>query len=278
MLRVTPSYLPSDGDAATAAVVHRIVDEATVEVPSALLVGASDIMVVTTYTAAYPSLQSLGEAVSAFFHSAVSAIGSAVELGPGRGVLSVWPTVASLPAGTVIPKGWPVYISRSAQVNADRIGDVGTLIAAMFRLPQVQCDPRCVYPHHATSTIGIAANDQFFLTKAAVAANPAMVPLLYAGMGEALVHYSLSSSFSPNDLLALYHSSGLGIYTRIPVSWHGSNNSGATLNHVPYGVIRQVFTDSGVTMISMPRESTAYSLAAQPFLVAQVWFWGQPCL
>ena len=96
------------------------------------------------------------------------------------------------------------------------------------------------------------------------------MPVIYRGPAEALVHVSLSSTFSAGDLYAMYIAkensldASVNRALKFPVSWHGSHVTGQTRCQIPYGTIRKVYTASGVTMIQSQHTDADYSLAAQP--------------
>lgn len=284
-MRVVPSFLPDTGATLTTAIVHRIVDEASVEgLTDGMVFSTVGIVVGSAYTAVLPSLQFIGTEPKAVMHTAASFYPAQLAFGmlASRDMEGYWDKRSGA-GNQSIPVGWVVSVPHNDQVFADTPAFTGQRIAESHWVPFISGDPRIVYPHWTSSTgggRGMLPGDPCFINLQAVT-NNGYTRLCTIGFCDALVHYSLSSSFSPGDIYALYHSNndiGIAQKTRVPISWHGSNTSGVTLAFLPYGLIRQVFTASGVTNIALPQESTAYSLGPQPFYVARIWFWGQPCL
>ncbi len=281
-MRIVPGYLPDTGATLTTALMHRIVDEATVTLGVVAPVTVAGIVAGSSYTAVLPSLQVLNgntavfvaETAASFYPNSLS-----VNIGAGNDMIVLW-TKRSGPGTQVLPVGWPARIPRNDQVFADSSTYKGTQIAGFNYIPWVTGDPRLTDPKWGFSTFDVLTGFPATINLQAIT-NSGYGVVRTIGMVDALVHYSLSSSFSPGDIYALYHSNsdiGIAQPTVIPISWHASKYSGVTMPFVPYGLIRQVYTASGTTSIAMPQESTAYSLGPQPFYVARVWFWGRPCL
>lgn len=286
-MRVVPSFLLDTGATLSAAQVHAVVDNAEVYdlLEEDIDLSQAGILVGTTYTAILPSAQVLSGEPVAVFHTGASMYPASLYFGiaAGKHEMAAHWHQRSGPGVQSVPVGWPICIPHNDQVWGDSLLFQGQEIADYHLVPYISADPRLVYPHWTSSTgggKGMLPGDPVFINMQAVTAI-GYTKVLTLGFADALVHYSLSSSFSPGDLYALYHSDnamGVSVKTRVPISWHGSNHSGVTMSFLPYGLIRKVFTDSGVTNVAMPVESTIYSLAAQPFFVARVWFWGSPSI
>jgi hypothetical protein len=282
-MRVVPTFIPETGDTLSAAVLHRIVDEAIVQDIVLGAGGSTGIIVASAYTAVLPSLQLLSGGNPQYVaNSAVSFHPASLSLGLGacNDMVVYWDKAGGAGTQTVLP-GWPVYLSWNTQTWTLSTGLQEITAAGQHYIPRVGADLRMIDTAWALSgyngirPIGV----NFINLKPVVNAGYGVVRTI--GMCDAFVHYSLSSSFSPGDLYAFYYNKtdiGLSIPTSVPISWHGSRASGVTACQVPYGVIRQVYTTSGVTNIAPPMESTTYSLGPQPFYVARIWFWGSPCL
>lgn len=330
-MRVIPTYLPDTGTELSPALIHRIVDEASVQDISFVVTTDAAIATGTAYTALIPSMQLLADSNPVgVFHSAASfhpnsmyfGIGATTQEMPGwwDQRQGAWPkvtgvsfnavatgvtywyssdgqnwtssasavsglTCASFTSGSqYILAGWPLTIPFGDQTyTADA---TCKWIANSFVVPSMSGDPRlftsswAFLPDAAAAGKGLHSFDPAFINTMSVT-ETGYTKVCNLGMVDAFVHYSLSTSFSPNDIYALYHSVnalGITLNSRIPISWNGGNTSNVTASFLPYGLIRKVFTSSGVTLFTMPRESTAYSLGPQPFYVARIWFWGQPCL
>lgn len=328
-MRVVPTYLPDTGTELSPALIHRIVDEASVQDISFTVTTDAAIATGTAYTALVPSMQLLGDNVAVgVYHSAASfhpqsmyfGIGATTQEMPGwwNERQGAWPkvtgvsfnavatgvtywyssdgqnwtssasavsglTCASFTSGSqFILAGWPLtipFVDQAYTVNA-----TCKWIADAFVVPDMSGDLRLNTTTWAYALGGegkaLHTFDPIFINTMSVTAT-GYTKVCTLGMVDAFVHYSLSSSFSPNDIYAFYYSTnalGVTMNSRVPVSWDGKDSSNVTVSYLPYGLIRKVYTSSGVTTFNMPRESTAYSLGPQPFYVARIWFWGQPCL
>lgn len=325
-MRVVPTYLPDTGTELSPALIHRIVDEASVQDISFNVTQDAAIAEGTAYTALVPSMQLLGgQTPVGVYPSTMSFCAQNMYFGVGANQemsgwwsqrQGAWPkvtgvsfnavatgvtywyssdgqnwtssasavsglTCASFTSGSqfILP-GWPVsipWLDQSYTVDASC-----KWITNSFVVPSISGDfrdYRNVINIPSGSGGGLLPGDPIFINTMAVT-ETGYTKVCTLGMVHAFVHYSLSTSFSPNDIYALYNSPNAipGVKTRVPVSWDGVESSGVTLYMLPYGVIRQVYTSSGVTTFNTPRESTAYSIGPQSFYVASIWFWGRPCL
>jgi hypothetical protein len=298
-LNIAANYVPSPGTTVVASVIHRIIDGATVTAHgSADYVGPFDV--VSSYSLAYPaSIQ--------FINNDGVKVGHATDmsLSPvlfdnlfSKGGISYYEP-ASAPSGArMIQRGMPAFIYPNPGPGALLLGKKdrltgknspgGTITSldgdARYRhvFPVVNGDLKCVEQSAVTiSSCGLTVPTRFcpFVLSAQTTTAATLQPIevTFKGPSEALVHASLSSTFNANDLYCMYFKAGTP-YMNFPVSWNGSSVTAGERCHIPWGVIREVHTSSGVTNVVNHRVNDSYSLAAQPYYVADIWFWGEPCL
>lgn len=293
-MRVNPLYLPDPNATLSQAMVHRIIDDADVEVDVGDIdLSAANVIAIgpdesTAYTDLRPSLQARDQEFGLFHVSGISLTGKVLDNVFRKQMNAYWRNPSDMTDTKLLP-GWPVYISRAYQTWADQTDWLGYSLAVEWALPWVQADPTLNHTRWNNNSggsngnhRGIMARDVFLINDLnCTTATIALTTASFIGMTEALVHYSLSSSFNPGDLYALYHSDdalGVSRIMRIPVSWNGSNISGITFPFMPLGIIREVYTASGVTTIAVPFEQTVGSPPdAQPYYVAKIFFWGCVC-
>jgi len=299
-LHISPSFVPEPGATIPPrSNIYNIIDEAIVTATGSVA-NSSAFDTVSSYSLSYPmSVQYLrGDGVKVGHATEMSLTSILYDNLFAKGGVAYW-YPASAPAGAnVIQKGMPAFLFTNPAPGASLLGvrdrltaknSPGATLTSLdgpdnYRhvFPVVNGDLKCVEQSALTMTSQgynlFTSIIPFALCQGTTTtATLQPIEVVYKGPSEALVHASLSSSFDGNDLYCLYYKAGNPML-QFPVSWNGSNVSSAHFPHVPWGVIRKVYTESGVTNVAHHRVSTDYSLAAQPYYVADVWFWGEPCL
>lgn len=294
-LNIAANYVPSPGTTIVASVIHRIVDQATVTA-SGSVDNTGPFDVVSSYSLSYPGsiqfVQNSGLKVGHATDMSLTPVLYDNLLAKG-GVAYFHPASAPTMANTMY-KGLPAFIYPNPGPGAGLLGYKDRTTAknspgattdsldgdARYRhaFPIVNGDLKRVEQSGVTiSTYGITVPTRFspfvMCNQTTTAATLQPIEVIFKGPSEALVHASLSSSFNKNDMFAL-RMSGSSPFMNYPVSWDGTGDN----EYVPYGVIRDVYTASGVTNIVHHRITDGYSLAAQPYYVARIFFWGEPCL
>jgi hypothetical protein len=297
----------------TAGAIHRIIDDATVSVDTAgLTAGDGTIMNTSSgYTNCASTVQWNPDTACKMVHcTAVSEIVIKPDSFLTKTGLATFATFSAASDVADVYKGMPAWFCKLAPVrdwpdNANSAGyslgrykiphttPVLTDSRSRHVFPLVTGDPKPILETYAkqykingtalyTSLCNIEPLTLLAMDSEAHGAPLQNIEVVFTGPAEALLHASLSSSFNPNDLYCIYYAKE-GTLTndymlRQPVSWNGSAVTTYTRCHVPWGVVRQVYTSSGVTMIRNQQGKTDYSLAAQPYYVADIFFWGMPCL
>ena len=278
---VRPKYTIETGVPFVAADVEKIIDDATVDGITAADIGSTGDNVLdfpSTYTA---SGQLEVQRVNSEFRIAQATGASAPGVAfPFEGGLAWWDKQQG-PAGTKVPGGWPVKISRTTVVD----GWNDHILVGQWAIPQVQAS--VVYRNNYGNFNYNSAPrytrvwDYYLITASEFTASPCLGPVVYRGMCDALVAQYESDSLVPGALYALKLDGGSSWaypYQAEPVAWSGSHGSTVTWCHVPLGIIREVYTASGATAVVLPQEDSRYDPGTRPYYVAKVWFWGAPCL
>lgn len=102
-----------------------------------------------------------------------------------------------------------------------------------------------------------------------------VVNVVEHGFCDALVHSTFSNSFEPGDVYAVHYAEAQG--WMVPVSMRYTDLSAFTITEIPLGVVRQVFTDSGTTLVPLVTDDETPGDDAA-WYVARVFFGGIPCL
>lgn len=298
-LNISPDYVPSPGTTITASVIHNIIDRALVTT-SGSVPNTGPFDTVASYSLSYNASVQFKEysglktghvtdmSLSAVLYDNLFSKGGVAYFEPASA-----PSVANM-----IQKGMPAFVYPNPGPGAMLLGKKDRLTGKnspgattssldgddRYRhvFPVVNGDLKAAQQDAVTiSSYGINLFTSFvpfaLANQTTTAATLQPIEVVYKGPAEALVHASLSSTFDGNDLYCLYFKAGDPL-VQYPVSWNGSNVSAAHFPHVPWGVIRKVYTSSGTTDVVAHRADTSYSLSAQPYYVADVWFWGEPCL
>lgn len=310
-LSVTPGYVPAPGATMTAARIHQIVDEATVNINTdGLSAGTGNIMEAASgYTTTQPSIQfNINTACKIVHCSAVSEVVILPDSYIAHTGLATFATFSAVSSVANTYKGLPAWFCKRTPYRAWLWDNTAGYSLAKFKIPHtgaaltdsrshfvfplVTGDPKPLEATYAAKYRFLAGNT-YTSPKALDAmaifggdsdpdvAGLQNIEVIFNGPAEALVHASLSSSFNKNDLYGVYYSLENTLTTclmRQPVSWCGSAVTTATRCIIPWGVIRQVYTSSGVTLVQPPNGSGDYSLDPQPYYVADIFFWGMPCL
>jgi len=309
-LRVSPGFVPAPGATVTPALLHRIVDDAVVSINTdGLSAGSGNIMAVTTYTLTAPSVQFNPDTACKMVHcTAVSELAIRPENLVTRSGLATYASFSAVSNVANTYKGLPGWFCRRTpsrnwpwdnaagyslpKYKIPHSAPAADDARSRFIFPIVTGDPKPLAATYADQYRFVAGNTftspksidamTIFAGDSSVGEDEIQnIEVIFNGPAEALVHASLSSSFNKNDLYGVYYSLEDTLTTclmRQPVSWCGSAITAATRCIIPWGVVRQVYTDSGVTMVQPPNGSGDYALAAQPYYVADIFFWGMPCL
>jgi hypothetical protein len=106
-----------------------------------------------------------------------------------------------------------------------------------------------------------------------------LVKICQYGYCDALVHATHSNELSlPGTVYALRY--GFDDNSMLPVAMNFTDNSAYTSTHVPLGLVRQVYTASGVTLLPFVREDAVADASSNaPYYVARIFLGGGfPCL
>ena len=299
-LSIKPDFVPSPGATIPPrANIHDIIDNAIVTA-SGSIANTGPFDTVSSYSLSYAgSVQYLrGEGVKVGHVTAMSLTGVLYDHLFTKGGVAYW-SPGSAPSGArVIQRGMPAFLypnpgpgahlfdyeGRLAGKNSPGAADSTLDGDDRYRhiFPVVNGDLRAVEQSAITMTSDgyqLLTNITPFAicrqTTTTVTLQP--IEVIFKGPAQALVHASLSRTFDGNDLYCLYYKAGTPVL-QYPVSWNGSNISAAHFPHIPWGVIRRVYTESGVTEVTHHRIDDNYTASAEPYYVADVWFWGEPCL
>ena len=297
------TFLPSQGYTVTADALHRIVDEAVVEIDdNGLVAGDGTIMVAPTYTAVAATLQWNPDTACKMVHAEGSnEINISAENFLTKSALALYPTYSAASETAHSYKGMPAWFPARTPVR-EWVWDNGTIPGGRHKtehtpaagdartgyvFPIVTGDPKPYLPTFATlfnqnstnrtcfrhyDPVGVFARDTDTEQH-----NTQLTEVIMSGPAQVMVHADLSSSFDPNDLYCMYYAVEGQLAEHVirqPVSWHGSSVTTATRCQIPWGVIRHVYTESGVTMVRAQQGDIDYTLDAQPYYVADVWLWG----
>ena len=128
-----------------------------------------------------------------------------------------------------------------------------------------------VYPDnkYCSGTWGVVADT--------MASAKSMVKVVEHGYCEALVHASFSSNISGPGVYALRYDFTNNDHFPVATQTISATDEAATITELPLGVVRQVYTASGVTLLPYvyANESSATSV---PYYVAKIFFSGFGCL
>lgn len=310
-IKISPTFVPAPGATVTPNLIHRIIDEADVMVDtSGLQAGIGNIMTASNYTESAGTVQfNIDTAVCKLYHAtACSEINVACDNFLTKAGLATWAPISAVSNVANVYKGQPAFFPKRIEpwgyhvggdYNAGRYklsgatGNPLTDSRSRFFFPFVTGDCKSRFPTFDAATKVVSNYTRFIEMEAmALFAQDSdttkqfqSIEIVFKGPAEALVHASLSSSFNPNDLYAIYYCKEGSLDASMqdlcyqPVSWHGSAVTTYTRCQIPYGVIRKVHTSSGITMIQMQHaRASGFSLPAQPYYVADIFFWGVPCL
>lgn len=278
-MRCTPRGIdyPEPGATMTAAKLHAMVDNASLtQFELAELSGLGSGAAVGSLAGDY-YMRQVNEEV---YHQPVSAISLS-----GYGLRSLlgkcdlaW---YECEYGYVAQKGMPAFMPGSAiNTRGNWSGWTAYKHSASMYFPRVSQDQQSWFGFPAfyvsTSYPDAAQVEQVYGIVDEALTKDGLIKWCTYGYCDALVHATLSNGLSlPGTIYQLSYDFTDG--TLLPCAVQYTDPSAFTLSGMPMGLVRRVYTESGVTQLPFVYESES-SASLVPYYVARIFFGGWPCL
>lgn len=281
-MRLTPSsdYLPAPGHTVTATYLHNLVDNATLGQFTAddFSDAAGDGLLVGSNPTTTHYWLNQTDDVYAQVHSAVSLTNpglrallakcdvvyfeSAHGNQPYKGMMCGVPHVMDKSRGSW--SSWSNY-SLASHWYLPR-ASIDNITQGDFYVPAVPSQYTGIYWTHVW---GVVDED--------LGGSSGLLKMATYGFCQALVHASLSNELSLPG--AIYGLAWEGTTTDVllPAAINYTDPSYYTLTAIPLGLVRKVYTESGITQVPMVYDNEA-SATNCPYYVAEVFLGGFPCL
>lgn len=281
-MRLIPDYdiLPSPGTTMTALLLHNLVDQASLtsfttddfsDAGGSLLIG-------TNVSGTHALLTQLYDRAWYQQDTAVSVSGDGLRTLLGKADLAYYDS----PHGHKPVRGMPCLVPHHGDHNRGSWSGWSCYsLAAQHYVPRITLDQVLQGEFHAylaPNWFGdqVAWRGVHGVVDETVDASAGLVKMCHYGFCRAFVHASLSNEVSlPGAVYGIQWNQTDN--TLMPVAISYTDPSQITITEVPLGLVRKVYTESGVTLVPMVYENEA-SATNCPYYVAEVFFGGFPCL
>lgn len=275
MSYVVPGYLPTDGEEMTAEKIHRMIDTVTINTDAedamASAVLSNTVFPVSTITYSPATTQLFkGTDIVAVAHSAASVVSLYQYWGATKVLIGYTPNLDYI----MPPAGWLVNMPNMYQQDTMFSGSTVYSLGAYHGLPTLsgKCQRTCLYKVASGGFAMPNFNVVPFVLRTGGGTTARFREFVMRGFTQALVHATLSNCFRPGALFATTWDTVNNAI--VPVSFDETNPSNPTCMHNGWGVIRNVYTLSGTTTVSLPGVT---GTPAVGFYVAEIFFAGHVC-
>lgn len=187
--------------------------------------------------------------------------------------------------GYVPYKGLPCLVPAdydSARGNWSGMAASTYSLGGWWHLPRITLDNICWFQWHADYGGTVHPEQKYYpgiwgvVAETSAGAN-SLVKVVEHGYCDALIHASLSSNLSGPGVYALQYNFANNDQFPVATQTLAPTDEAVTITEMPLGLVRKVFTESGITLLPYVYENES-SATNVPYYVARVFFSGFGCL
>ena len=286
-MRVTlpAEYLPSPGATITATVLHNMVDNAVLDqLESTEVVITGGVAADTGASGTHNFLQYAPD--SAGDREVTWAPRTDVSLtAVPHWLAKTYAAYYENDQSYVAYKGLPCLVPNDYDSTRGTWADVAASqysLGGWWHLPRITLDNVLWHRWHINVTVTDYPTEKYcpgvwgVVAETMSGANT-MVKVVEHGYCDALVHASFSSNLSGPAVYAMQYNFSNNDYFPVSTQVLSPTDEAATITQMPLGVVRQVYTDSGITLLPYIYANEA-SATDVPYYVAKIFFSGFGCL
>lgn len=281
-MQLTPDYsiLPSPGTTMTPALLHALVDQASLTrfTSDDLTEVSGALRTSTNVSGTHQFLTALNDIVWYQNDTPVSLSGDGMRTLLGKADLVYYDS----PHGHTPVRGLPCMVPHFGDHSRGSWSGWSCYsLAAQCYIPRITLDQILQGEFHGFYSPNwygdsVMWNGIHGVVDETVDASSGLVKMVTHGFARAFVHASLSNELTlPHTVYGIQWNQAHR--SLMPVSMNYTDLSQVTMMEIPLGLVRKVYTESGITLVPMIYENEV-SATNCPYYVAEVFLGGFPCL